>query len=29
LFAPAALGLLLCLAGLVIGNHIRVQSGLH
>jgi hypothetical protein len=29
LFAPAALGLLLCLAGLVIGNHIRTQSALH
>jgi hypothetical protein len=29
LFAPAALGLLLCLAGLVIGNHIRAQSALH
>ena len=26
LFAPPALGLLLCLAGLVIGNHIRSQS---
>jgi hypothetical protein len=26
LFAPPALGLLLCLTGLVIGNHIRVQA---
>jgi hypothetical protein len=26
LFAPPALGLLLCLAGLVIGNHIRAQA---
>ena len=26
LFAPPALGLLCCLAGLVIGNHIRTQS---
>ena len=26
LFAPAALGLLLCLTGLVIGNHIRAQK---
>ena len=25
LFAPPALGLLCCLAGLVIGNHIRTQ----
>jgi O-antigen ligase len=28
LFAPPALGLLLCLTGLVIGNHIRVQAAL-
>jgi hypothetical protein len=27
LFAPPALGLLLCLSGLVIGNHIRTQAG--
>lgn len=27
LFAPPALGLLLCLTGLVIGNHIRTKSG--
>ena len=26
LFAPPALGLLLCLCGLVIGNHIRAQA---
>ena len=26
LFAPPALGLLLCLTGLVIGNHIRAQT---
>jgi hypothetical protein len=28
LFAPPALGLLLCLTGLVIGNHIRVHTPL-
>jgi hypothetical protein len=27
LFAPPALGLLLCLTGLVIGNHIRTRTG--
>jgi hypothetical protein len=27
MFAPPALGLLLCLSGLVIGNHIRTQAG--
>jgi hypothetical protein len=29
LFAPPALGLLLCLTGLVIGNHIRAQTALN